>query len=121
MLRNQKGFTLIEILAVLIIIAIICSTLVIKFDLITGMTDNVGSSMVIDNLNTREKMTWFNLKLADGGYVNDEELFKVVDYNVDIIWISGPKPFGGTVNIADQALVLIRNESTLTEPATWRE
>ena len=65
---NQKGFTLVEIIAVLIILSVLAAIVVPRFiDLDTNARARAIDSGVAE-LNGRENLSWANLKITDGGY-----------------------------------------------------
>ncbi len=64
--RNQKGFTLIEIVAVLVILGVIAATALPKYlDMGREAIVKVASTAIFE-LNTREKMKLMEWKLKDG-------------------------------------------------------
>lgn len=64
MLNNERGFTLVELIAVLIILGIITSIVAIKFNIFTGSATQQMIDHAIGELNHREKSVWSNLKLS---------------------------------------------------------
>ena len=122
MLQNEKGFTLVEFICVMAVLAIFAAVLVVKFDVFNGMAKDSALLLAVEELNKREKMHWFDVKLTDEGYIDDLALFNIIDYDLGKAkWKSGPKQFGGTLLTDGGAVVLIRTASTKTEPGSWRE
>ena len=122
MLQNQKGFTLVELIAVMIIIGILGTLVVVKFDTFIGVTKKSTLTLSIEELNNREKMSWYKIKLTDQGYTDDNTLFGIIDYDLgQAKWIDGPTAFGGTIGVDSGNIVLIRTASTETQPARWKE
>ncbi len=118
-MMNEKGYTLIEIIAVLILVAIISSIFVYKFVDLDASADENSLVRSISELNTREKMTWAQLKLAK--YIDDNDLFSKIDYNVSGCgWTLGPTNTGGTFRCGKAEKNLTRSISTKKEPALWR-
>jgi prepilin-type N-terminal cleavage/methylation domain-containing protein len=116
-MMNQRGFTLIEIIAVLLILGVLAGMATTKMMLL-----DTGSKMAIQvaaELTTREKLTWSNIKMST--YVEDIDaaIFSTMDYDVGATWTSGPNKSGGTIHIDGTATVLKRTHATLTEPAVW--
>ena len=65
-IHNQKGFTLIEVVAVLVILGVIAATALPKYlDMGREATMKVASTAIFE-LNTREKMKLMEWKLNDG-------------------------------------------------------
>ena len=121
-MNNQKGFTLVEIIAVLIILSILAAVAVPKF-INMGVGDKM-TTQAVSELNTREKMTWMNTKLST--IVVDKDtidmlVFSAIDFNIGtgVSWVSGPGKSGGTVVIDNTATTLLRKPATLAEPAIW--
>lgn len=115
---NNKGFTLIEIIAVLIIISILGVIATTRF---IGL--NTGSKMadqVVSELTTREKLTWSNIKISTYTGDIDAVVFVSVSYDVGAAWSSGPTTTGGTVVIDSTATALQRIPSDISKPATWQ-
>jgi prepilin-type N-terminal cleavage/methylation domain-containing protein len=120
LINNQRGFTLVEIIAVLIILSILAAVAVPKF--INLSTGDKMATQVVAELTTREKLTWMNIKLglakADDTTI-DALVFSAVDYNIGAQWISGPGKSGGTINIDGTTVVLQRTLANLYNPAIW--
>jgi prepilin-type N-terminal cleavage/methylation domain-containing protein len=56
-LRNQKGFTLVELLSVMIIMGVMGSVAVKKVDFITDTADVQALELAVKELNIRESLT----------------------------------------------------------------
>ena len=82
---NQKGFTLIEIISVMIIMGVVASVSIQKFDLLSDAASQRALYAGIKELNIRESLTWTNLKISSAGYTRDEDLYPLIDTNL------GPK------------------------------
>jgi prepilin-type N-terminal cleavage/methylation domain-containing protein len=119
LINNQKGFTLVEIIAVLIILSILAVIAVPRF-----INMNVGDKMttqVMSELSAREKMTWMNIRLASlsDDTTVDDMCFNAMSYEIGATWVSGPNKSGGTVVVDNATTILKRTHATQTEPATW--
>jgi prepilin-type N-terminal cleavage/methylation domain-containing protein len=124
-LSGQTGFTLMEIIAVLVIISTIAAIAVPKFiDLDENAKDRAISAGVSE-LNGRETLTWANLKMA-GAYGSDADVFTAIDYWIgsDYGWNAGPvrgAGGGGTlVFLGSSSAELDRIDSSEDTPARWR-
>ena len=114
---NNKGFTLIEIIAVLLIISVLGGIAITKYHSL-----NVGDSMatqVVVELNVRERITWSNTKLGSGAEDIDAAVFGTMNFDVGTIWSAGPTRNGGTVVVDSKSFRLSRKQSTQVEPAYW--
>ena len=119
---NQSGFTVIELISVLIIIGVLAAVLVAK----TGDFSHAANETLIKRgvreLNTRETIVWSQTKLSDTGYTNDVDIFNAVDKNLgtDFQWSAGPVITGGTLRYQATAMVLTRTASTPNTIGLWR-
>ena len=123
MLNNDRGFTLIEIMAVLIIIGVIAGAVIWTFDVFNkGSTDKLAQIVVAD-LNEREKLEWMDAKLGPG-WIDDATFFGdmkargVYDLGKSK-WQSGPTNQGGTLILNGNEVVLKRENSESTMPGKW--
>jgi prepilin-type N-terminal cleavage/methylation domain-containing protein len=120
--RNEKGLTLIEILAVLVIMGVLVSVATKKFDLLTDTTSISSLRIGIRELNTRESLVWTKMKISDAGYSNDEDVYNAVDKNLGpgYSWNPGPgRTTGGTLHFRSQSVPLLRNVSTRNSAGSW--
>ena len=69
---NEKGFTLIELLATMVILSVLISVGFKKVDTISSASEQTMLTQGIMELNTRESLTWFQVKLSHPGYGGDE-------------------------------------------------
>jgi prepilin-type N-terminal cleavage/methylation domain-containing protein len=84
LIPNQAGFTLIEIMAVLVIISVMASVATKKYIDITDVAEYRALQAGITELNSRETLTWTNQKFAPGGYTNDGDIWTAM--TTDLIW-----------------------------------
>jgi prepilin-type N-terminal cleavage/methylation domain-containing protein len=77
MINHQKGFTLIEIMAVIVILGIVTSIAVWKlYDAPEGAYD-LGFERIVQDLNNLEIQIWTNAKLSGESLTDEEILAKV--------------------------------------------
>ena len=119
---NQKGFTLIELISVMIIMGVVASVTIQKFDIVSDTANEQALQLAIKELNIRESLTWSQIKISNDGYTTDQDLYDLVDKNLDgkYIWTSGPnRTEGGTLSFNSKSVSLSRQESTPTAAARW--
>ena len=119
---NQAGFTLIELISVMVILGVMASVGVKKMNLIS---DTATDRVMLDatkELNIRETLTWTNVKLSSAGWIDDAQLFAAIDTDLgsDYKWTAGPNALGGTLSFRKKSIVLNRVASTTSSIASWQ-
>ena len=119
---NTKGFTLIEIVAVLIILSTLAALAIPRFiDLDNNAKDKAIDSG-ISELNGRESLIWADTKVSSGGWQDDATLFATMDTYLggDYAWVVAPTTTGGRLSFqAGSPVDLVRSASSLLAPAKW--
>jgi len=120
--RTQNGFTLIEILSVMVIMSVMVSVGIKKFDLLTGSADLTALQVGIRELNMRETVAWSKIKLSDAGYTNDAEVYNAVDKNIGqgYEWNPTAGISGGRLHFKSQSIELNRVASASNSPGSWK-
>ena len=118
---NQKGFTLIELISVMIIMGVFASVSIQKFDLLSETASQQALYLGIKELNIRESLTWTNLKISNTGYTNDDDLYPLIDTDLGdgYKWNPGLSISGGTLNFKAHSKPLTRVPSTEKSAAKW--
>jgi prepilin-type N-terminal cleavage/methylation domain-containing protein len=118
---NQKGFTLIELISVMIIMGVVASVSIQKFDILSETASQQALYLGIKELNIRESLTWTNLKISNTGYTADDELYPLIDTDLGggYKWNPGPTISGGTLYFRAYSKTLTRIPSTEKSAAKW--
>ena len=120
-ISDQKGFTLIELISVMIIMSVIASVAVKRLDLVTGTATDRVFQEAVQELNEREHLTWIDIKLSSTNWTNDADVFSVMDTSLggDFGWSAGPNASGGTLSFRSVSSALSRTASTTSSSGRW--
>ena len=121
-LGNQKGFTLIELISIMIILGVLGSVAVKKYDNLTNTANERVLATAVKELNARESLIWANMKISSDGYTNDTDVYTALntDLGSRVKWNPGPTIDGGTLHIDSQSIVLNRTHSTNSAAGKWQ-
>lgn len=122
LLRNQNGFTLVEIISVLILLSVLAAIAVPRYIDLEQNAQQKAFDGAIAELNGRESLVWTNLKISATGYQDDAQLMLIVDYDLgtDYDWQAGhPVAVGGNLTFRGQTVTLNRTPSDASKPASW--
>ena len=121
--RNDQGFTLLEIIAVMVILSILAAIAVPRYVSLDESSRQRAIDAGISELNGRETLTWSNAKISVSGWVSDEKTFGQIDPYLgdEYDWATDdPDSSGGTITFKDSsAVTLTRTESTNEKPGSW--
>ena len=120
---NQKGFTLIELISVMIIMGVLASVSIQRFDLVSDSANQRVLHAAVKELNIRESLIWSNAKISLDGYTNDGDIFAAVDTDLGSGFEWNPDPpdrvTGGTLTFKTASKTLNRQESTQSSAGKW--
>lgn len=118
---NQEGFTLIELISILIILAVLGSVAIRKYENLTQTASERVLAEAVVELNVRESLIWSNIKISSDGYTNDADDYAALntDLGPNLEWNPGPTIGGGTLHCGSASVALTRTPSTNTSPAKW--
>jgi len=124
LLHTDKGFTLVEIIAVLVILGVLASFAVSRYVDLEQNAKHKAVNAIIAEINARESLTWLDYKISTSGYLSDAKIFGGIDYNVnpDYFWNPGdPTASGGTLVFKGESFTISRMASSKIQPAVWRQ
>jgi prepilin-type N-terminal cleavage/methylation domain-containing protein len=121
-LRNQKGFTLIELISVMVIMGVMSSVTIKKVYFVVDTASTQALAVAVKELNIRESLIWSNMKISNDGYTTDEAVFAALDKNLGsrFKWDPGPNISGGTLHFESHSIVLNRTPSTNPAAGKWQ-
>lgn len=115
---SQKGFTLIEIIAVLIIISMMAIYLIPRYINLDGTASLKALNIGVETLNKLEKFQWSEYKLSSERYA-DLEVDIIISARVDTDIGSKYKWSGETLSFGSALVKLERIPATNTKPGIW--
>lgn len=120
---NRSGFTLIELIAVLAILAVLASLSIPRFIELDANAGRQALASSVAELNSRENLTWSQVKLSSTGWIDDAGVFSQVDTDLGagFRWTSSPAIDGGNLRFREQTLKLEREASLSTRAGKWKE
>ena len=120
---NEKGFTLIEMVSVMIIMGVVASVSIQKFDMVSNTANERALLAGVKELNVRESLVWSNIKISGDGFTSDEDLWILVETDMTgYNWGGGPpdRLTGGTLSFKSASKALSRQPSTQTSAGRWQ-
>lgn len=79
-LINESGFTLIEIIAVLVVLGVLAALAVPRYVDLENNARQKAVDTVTSEINARESLTWANHKISTSGFVSDVKIFGEINY-----------------------------------------
>ena len=119
---DQRGFTLIEFISVMLIMGVMASVAVKKIDLLSDTASERILQEGVKELNAREYLMWTDIKLSSTNWTNDGDVYSVMDTDLgsEFDWTTGPAASGGTLRFRNQSIALNRMPSTFISVGSWK-
>ena len=118
---NQKGFTLIELMAVMVIMGVMFGVGAKKYSQTIELATSAAAQDSVVKLNTMENVSWL-ITLLNHAYKEDENVLESEIYDPSLgsryIWQSR-NANGGTLLFDGGPIQLIRTPSTLSAAGRW--
>jgi prepilin-type N-terminal cleavage/methylation domain-containing protein len=121
-LRNQDGFTLLEIMSVLVILGVLFSVIIHEFTTLTDTAYKNALHAAVRELNIRETLIWSNFKISFDGWAGDDDIFTLVnteDLGGGYSWNPSVGKLGGKLHFGPQSIDLTRTGSTNISAGSW--
>ena len=129
---NQRGFTLLELIAVLLVVGLLAAVAVPRYIDLEASATSRAIDAAVSELNGRESLAWSQVKTTDSSYnivTGDNKVWAMMlndptnsypDLGPGYEWIAGPIKNGGTLNFKGSIdFDLSREPSTISRPAIW--
>ena len=117
-MRNEKGFTFIEIIAVMVIMSMMCIVIIPRMNFLHESARKQVAKTITIELGSREMAAWVFTHL-DYGFKSDEQVFDKVDHQLDGCTWNSIDISGGVLQYEKIVIHLNRRPASFDTPARW--
>ena len=121
-LANQDGFTLLELMSILVILGMVVSIGIHRFTILSHTAYQKALHSGIQELNILETSIWYDFKISMDGWINDDEVFKRLDTRLGgkYYWDPTAHELGGSLHFGPSTANLVRTPSTPKKAGFWQ-
>ena len=121
-LRDQSGFTLLEMMSVLVILGVIFSVTIHRFSALSDTAYQKAMESAIQELNIRETLIWSDFKISLDGWKSDNAVFTRIDTKLGggFYWKPSAGQIGGDLHFGPHKVTLVRSQSTNKSAGSWK-
>jgi prepilin-type N-terminal cleavage/methylation domain-containing protein len=120
MLKDERGFTLIELIAVLVLMSILGTIAAKKFINFDNSASQQVVSLAIEELNVREKLCWANATLMFDKQDIDGDVWEAMSGMLDIGNNARVDVASGVITVGDASAEVVRTAATRERPGFWK-
>ena len=121
-LGSQSGFTLLEMMCILVIVGMIFSITIHRFNILSDTAYQNALHSGIQELNIRETLIWYDFKISMDGWENDDKVFSRLDTHLGgkYRWDPAAEKLGGSLHFDSYSVNLVRTPSTTNKAGSWQ-
>ncbi len=135
--KHHLGFTLLEIIAVLVIFGILAAVTVQRYIYLEENAYRLAIDAAVSGLNSRESRAWAEVKASSSGWISDNSIWIKLTLNEngtidigypdlgdDYKWVGNKANRNGESYLLYKQgtpVMLIRTPSTTDKPARWKK
>ena len=122
-LGSQNGFTLLELMSMLVILGVIFSIAIHRFSNLTDTAYQNALKSAIQELNIRETLIWSDFKISLDGWKGDDDVFSRLDTKLGggYYWNPSAGKLGGDLHFGPHKITLVRSPSTNKLAGSWKK